>query len=914
MKLYAFITPDIAKHAGCLKIGETHGNVEERVKQQGHELNVENEIVWTDAVITERIGIDKMIHRYLKEQGFHVQQFGTGRDTEWVKCTLADLEKAFAVVKQRLYDEEKQREEIGKQFYLEIRNWFYWTTQENKKIDNDYALRLVVRLLFCFFLREKNELVPKELLDANITAHLKNDEEYSYYNGILRNLFFHCLNTPGERKYENEKLLVAQNIKKWFTVIPFLNGGLFDEHDKDDIPIGNDYFFSERKERTLTELDRTCDVYGIITILSKYQYKLTLDDLLEQAEYETVDPEFIGKVFESLLSCIDSNSKESRRKVTGSYYTPREIVDYMVNTSLDAYLETKRQTDTQSSDSELLLQCRILDPACGSGAFPCEAVNIIMHRIEEEKKLRDNKSLSPLDRYHIKLNIVRNVIYGVDIQPMAVQITLLRFFLSLIQEITPNKQDKNNYGIVPLPNLEVKFVCADTLIPLVTDRKDSEGRYQRMLENPIIRNTTKSLLDNRNQYFMASMLDRKQEIRQIDKTLRETLAIAMESDGMITHNTTKKIMAWNPYDQSQSAPFFDTGWMFGIRGGFDIVIGNPPYDVLGTKHPHLGYYRKNFRSTSGGKVNLYELFFEKGLSLIKDNGLLVYITPYNYLTSADSVKLREILLNETTIIEIVDYEESQKVFESATQAVATIITRKQPTRNYQFEYRNLGTTYTLKSKEVNRAPRLLFKGSNRVIKRINQWEKTFDYFIEGYQGEINVSTKKDFFVDNNQKGCLPLIRGNQIGHYETISQPVEFCPINISSRSHHKIRRIVFQEIANAGQHRRIKATILENVLCGHTVNYMFSKHKNLPLEALLGLINSRLINYYFKFYNQTNHVPIGEIKMIPVPDCIVSTSKRLAKLVTRRLQGELVDDKIDALVYELYGLTDEEIRLVEKQ
>ena len=181
MKLYAFSTPDIPKHAGYLKIGETNGSVEERVKQQGHELNVEKPIVWQDAVITERIGIDKMLRRYLKEQGFHIQQFGTGWDAEWVKCTVGDVEKAFEIIKQRLYDEEKQREALGNKFYLEIRNWFYWTTQENKSIDADYALRLVVRLLFCFFLREKNELVPKELLDQNILKHLKSDEEYSYY-------------------------------------------------------------------------------------------------------------------------------------------------------------------------------------------------------------------------------------------------------------------------------------------------------------------------------------------------------------------------------------------------------------------------------------------------------------------------------------------------------------------------------------------------------------------------------------------------------------------------------------------------------------------------------------------------------------------------------------------------------------
>jgi Alw26I/Eco31I/Esp3I family type II restriction m6 adenine DNA methyltransferase len=292
----------------------------------------------------------------------------------------------------------------------------------------------------------------------------------------------------------------------------------------------------------------------------------------------------------------------------------------------------------------------------------------------------------------------------------------------------------------------------------------------------------------------------------------------------------------------------------------------------------------------------------------------VYITPYNYLTSADSVKLRKILLDETTIIEIVDYEESQKVFESATQAVATIVTRKQVSTDYRFQYEKLGKVYILKSKEIRRDSRLLFKGTNKIIAKMNRCKKTFDSITKGWQGEINVSTKKTLFVDKNEKGCLPLIRGNQIGYYQTVSKPSEFCPIKISTRSHHKLRRIVFQEVSNAGQHRRIKAVILENILCGHTVNYMFSKHDDISLEALLGLLNSRAVNYYFKFYNQTNHVPIGEIKMIPVPDCIFSNAKQLAKLVTRRLNGASIDDKIDKLVYELYGLTDEEIAIVENQ
>ncbi|MCL2304338.1 MAG: hypothetical protein FWC43_03240, partial [Planctomycetaceae bacterium] len=276
MKLYAYQTPDIPKHDGYLKIGETHRSTNKRIHQQGGQVNVEKVPEWQDAIATDRKGIDRLFRHFLRDKyGFHIQPNISGHgESEWVKCTVDDIKEAFPEFKELFYQEQKERQIVTDRFYNEIRNWFYWTTQENKRIDADYALRLVVRLLFCFFLREKNELVPKELLDANIEKHLKKNEEYSYYNGILRNLFFHCLNTPqGERKYENEKLLAdKKNVKGWFSTLPFLNGGIFDEHDKDDIPIGNDYFFSERRKRSLTELDETCDVYGIITILSKYQY------------------------------------------------------------------------------------------------------------------------------------------------------------------------------------------------------------------------------------------------------------------------------------------------------------------------------------------------------------------------------------------------------------------------------------------------------------------------------------------------------------------------------------------------------------------------------------------------------------------------------------------------------------------
>ncbi|MDR2344555.1 MAG: GIY-YIG nuclease family protein, partial [Planctomycetaceae bacterium] len=245
MKLYAFTTPEIAKHSGYLKIGETNGNVEKRVEQECHELNVRKEIVWRDAVITERSHIDKMIHRYLVEQGFQIQQFDkTGKDTEWIQCNVDDVKKAFAAVKEQLYQDEIKRQELCDKFYIEIRNWYYWTAKTGNDpysvAEPEYTLRLIVRLLLCFFLQEKG-LVPKELFDEHfLKENLKENEEYRYYNAILRNLFFHCLNTPQKERNEIEhKELIKniRNVKEQFQKVPFLNGGLFYEQSGDDFQL-----------------------------------------------------------------------------------------------------------------------------------------------------------------------------------------------------------------------------------------------------------------------------------------------------------------------------------------------------------------------------------------------------------------------------------------------------------------------------------------------------------------------------------------------------------------------------------------------------------------------------------------------------------------------------------------------------
>ncbi|MDR2345762.1 MAG: N-6 DNA methylase, partial [Planctomycetaceae bacterium] len=645
MKLYAFTTPEIFKHSGYLKIGETNGDIEKRVQ---HELNVRKEIVWRDAIITERSHIDKMIHRYLIEQGFQIQQFDkTGQNSEWIKCTVTDIEKAFAVIKEKIYNEDK-REKLSQKFYEELRNWYFWATEESK--NPDYTLRLIIRLLLCFFLREKG-LVPACLFEKNFIEDNLKENEFRYDKAIIRNLFFRSLNTPmnkrNEKELENKNLMKNQSKirEQFYKNIPFLNGGLFTEHSGDEISLNDDYFFSAPRTRTLKELDGNFSVAGIIHILSQYKY--TLD---ETDNSQFIDPEFIGKMFECLLSCIDADNKESRRKVTGSYYTPREIVNYMVNESLDAYLQNDSKND--------LLQCKILDPACGSGAFPCGIVNAIIQRIDPQK------TMSQSERYQTKLKILQNVIYGVDIQPMAVQIAMLRLFLSLIQEIQPSPQEYN-FGIESLPNLDYKFVAANTLKGINIAGLFFHS-YKILFEE---------IIDLKRDYFSETNDLKREQLRQ--RIYRLERELADKSD----HDSIKALCDWN-HSETQTSPYFDSRWIFGVDK-FDIVIGNPPYGQL--PPAVLSDY-----PSAIGNNNTYTAFTERALQLTAACGIVTLIMPSTWFSGAKFKTFRTDIIEQTDLFLIVQLP--YDMFANAYIDTAIISVRNAKpsgkTKFYKHEIRN----------------------------------------------------------------------------------------------------------------------------------------------------------------------------------------------------------------------------------
>ncbi|MBR3656641.1 MAG: Eco57I restriction-modification methylase domain-containing protein [Prevotella sp.] len=463
---------------------------------------------------------------------------------------------------------------LTKKFYNDLFEWYQWAvspeakvtfpgdvdTQEDDREDIDTRIiRLITRLMFVWFIKQKG-LVPSNIFDKKyVTTILKDFDaqsttEGNYYQAILQNLFFGTLNRPimedGEqREFAQANTADVKNLYRYaelfsisedevidlFSTVPFLNCGLFECQDKTKTLDGverrfyYDGFSRNGRKKNGVFLYRAFvpnvlffhPIKGIISIFNKYVF--TIEENTPQDVQVALDPELLGKVFENLLGAYNPETKETARNESGSFYTPREIVQYMVNESLVAHLKQtvgaelepqyRQLLDFTTEDVQLtaeqkaqilqsLFNCKILDPACGSGAFPMGMLQQMVHILqqvdpdntqwrdillnmavdesrrafgivdedERKKKLLEieetfNNGLNSPD-YTRKLYIIESCIYGVDIQPIAMLISRLRFFITLICEQNDIQRDKPeiNFGIKTLPNLESKFVAANSLI------------------------------------------------------------------------------------------------------------------------------------------------------------------------------------------------------------------------------------------------------------------------------------------------------------------------------------------------------------------------------------------------------------------------------------------------------------------
>ena len=340
--------------------------------------------------------------------------------------------------------------------------------------------------------------------------------------------------------------------------------------------------------------------------------------------------------------------------------------------------------------------CKILDPACGSGAFPMGILHrlvFLLHKLDPHNKQWKQKQLdkamniddadarenllediedsfdnNEMD-YGRKLFLIENCIYGVDIQPIAGQIAKLRFFISLIvdQRVDPGRK---NLGIRPLPNLETRFVAANTLIGI-------DKPAQMTLRNPAIDSKEGELHQVRERHFTARTPKTKEKYRELDEQLRQELAELLEADGF-KPETTQMLANWNPYDQNASAPFFDPEWMFGIKEGFDVVIGNPPY-VEHKKLKFIASVLKDSYETFSGTADLYVYFYEQGIKCLKQQGILSFITSNKFIRTKYGLPLRTFFL-EYHIQQIIDFTDIH-VFDALVASCVLNVINEEPDNN-----------------------------------------------------------------------------------------------------------------------------------------------------------------------------------------------------------------------------------------
>lgn len=611
--------------------------------------------------------------------------------------TFEELRKCFDI------------EVVTKEFYNNLFEWYEWACENvtfpvgNTNIDSKgkynvhqskdnnelNLIRLITRLMFVWFIKQK-DLIPTWIFDeAELNKVLtefkpESKKDGNYYNAILQNLFFATLNKKiEERAFADDKKVLynkqfgvknfyRDNSKKTFFAesnekiverfkpVPFLNGGLFEcldklEDDKDNkknIEVFTDGFSRESEwmafiPNMLFWHKDDGEHEGLIHLLNRYNF--TVEENSPTDVQVALDPELLGKVFENLLGTYNPETSETARKDSGSFYTPRPIVSFMIDESIKDYLSKNVKTITHDELQSLfndsvesyedsnktdivsaLKTVKILDPACGSGAFPMGALHRIVHLIRK----CGGVSIKQSDIYALKLELIEKCLFGVDIQPIAAQICKLRFFISLICEQEKTDSVKDNYGFNPLPNLETKFVAANSLIGIAKD----EG----FLPHRDIEEKKKLLQDERHTHFNAPTAEAKAECRRQDKKLREELATLLEKNKMFAPEEAKQLASWNPYDQNKVSTFFDSEWMFNVKNGFDIVIGNPPY--ISTKGVN-SEDKKKYEAEFGFSDDTYNLFTFKGLQLTKTNGTLNYIIPKTFWTTQTKRNMRDLILN-----------------------------------------------------------------------------------------------------------------------------------------------------------------------------------------------------------------------------------------------------------------------------
>lgn len=896
--------------------------------------------------------------------------------------SLQDMLNAFSV------------EALNEEFYKIIQSFFYELVggkigkgkkvtdygygvlklpNTDRNVRQEFAVRLIGRTVFCWFLKMKKSddniaLLPETLLSSDAVKHYNN-----YYHTILERLFFQTLNTPMEER--------LSNLPKDAEIIPFLNGGLFE-------PNIEDFYKSDSQGNNQNNFDISDDWFlRFFGELEKYNF--TIDENSVTEIEISVDPEMLGRIFENLLAEIDPDSGETARKATGSFYTPREIVDYMATESLVQYLhnqtgivqekvrpifkmlETADPTFTDAEKNNILDaldQVKILDPACGSGAFPMGVLQKIVQALQKldpqaewwkhrqvsrisnalvRKKLKEKLEASGIE-YARKIGVIQNSLYGVDIQPIAAEISKLRCFLSLIVDENID-ETKHNRGIEPLPNLEFKFVTADTLIKLPATNGQAEFNKRGKKSSAELEI---ELNDIRQEYIQIFGEDKK-VLKQKFKDTQKQLFDQQGLFGEIENNRYHKISNWNPFGNEKS-DWFDPKWMFGVEQ-FDVVIGNPPY----VDSEKMTILDKNYRETlkneysfASGNWDLFIVFIERGIQLLSREGSFSYIIPNKLIGAKYAIQAR-LGLAKLKLVEIADYSRIN-VFRTADVYPITILLSNTPLmQKDSTSFVKFNEDYQIQSKiSIELFTRIndpfwdkyfLDEKSFNVIETISKKRTINDYNKFSIVSAATVSeayfVKEYIFDDENDKNSFKIINTGTIDPYVSLWGIKSMQYI----KGKYDYPRIKYNHLKEINKTRFEQSSSPKIIIAGMSLSFeafldvkgIFSAGKSTSiilgdfndLVLLLAVLNSNTIRFYvqnqylsLKMAGGYLNINPDILKQTPLPAYsnydIISFQKITSYIITLlNLKSEIIisdhvpnshiaqlfEEVIDAMVMELY-------------
>lgn len=912
------------------------------------------------------------------------------------QATIQSIQKAFSVEKlsKEFFDKyKKQFEKFWNYIAKEESLSKHFTGEDKEKDIRDFTKKLLGRIVFLHYLQKKGWMgcdstkkgwvAGDKQFMQNLFLNYANKEHF--HSKCLTQLFFDTLNN-GDRKnqvFSCEGLEGNLNNSK----IPYLNGGLFDTGNtiskKIDFPV--EYFenlldFFGQYNFTIDENDPNDHEVGIDPEMLGHIFENLLEDNKDKGAFYT--PKIIVKYM-----CQESLIEYLSTKLNATTDSDKRIaVEKLIREQLAQELN---DLDLITEVAQALLEVKICDPAIGSGAFPMGILNEIFQIVESLYNLQpdaiaDVWEIDSLEwqPHIVKKKIIQNSIYGVDIESGAVDIARLRFWLALVVD----EQEP-----LPLPNLDYKIMQGNSLlesfegIDLSTIDQASisgnvdfssasfSGNYKRKNNVDIQQlmsvyfsasspNEKKQISKDINQFVIDFIHERvESEKKDIEDSLKEyNSKIENKRKNLSNPDAIEKLEKSKDYKSklklekqlnsivdkeiklnelihSSDKPFFLWRLFFKDvfdKGGFDIVIANPPYISIRTKNfdKSLKSIFKEKYTLAQGQYDLYVLFLELTNSILNELGVMSYIIPQRMLSNESFELARRFVMNE---IPVVNYVDVSMPFDNANvEANIMIGSKKSNKKNiesyvYESKSKRFKFLCNVDRNSIDKMPFYIFpfvynnETLDVLFKIQEKNHKTLEEFVE-----ITRGFECGYSDDSITSEVTPykLIKSNSIKPFKIQESEILYCTPDFSNVSKFKkkevftkVPKLITKFVAN-----KIEFSIDQvgyfNTNSVYNANILEGKEKY--LLYLLAVLNSKLITFWFNtaFLNSDNlfpHIQKNQLNAIPI---VITDNKKvfleINDLVEFILANNNFEDKyneLNKLIYEVYSISDEDILHIEK-